>query len=210
MRTTKIAILAVGLALLASCKKDKNTGDNAPENGFRATIEQPANGGGSGERTHINPDWGNENATSVYWSEGDLIKVANQSGSALTFQLTEGENTTSGTFYAKGLPDGFFEPDYVAIYPAANAEETDNTISGTTATFDAMNKYFTISQMPVVSSTYWNMVHGNSPDEVRQDAEGLQTMRNLGRNMAWLLQCIERSGIPAPEAERGNWTSFIR
>ena len=81
---------------------------------------------------------------------------------------------------------------------------------GTTATFDALNKYFTISQMPVVSSTYWNMVHGNSPDEVRQDAEGLQTMRNLGRNMAWLLQCIERSGIPAPAAERGNWTSFIR
>ncbi len=81
---------------------------------------------------------------------------------------------------------------------------------GTTASFDAMNKYFTISQMPVASSTYWNMVHGNSPEEVRQDAEGLQTMRNLGRNLYWLMDCIERSGIPAPKAERGAWTNFIR
>ena len=81
--------------------------------------------------------------------------------------------------------------------------------SGTTATFDAFNKYFTISQMPVVASTYWNAVHGNSPEDVLKDAEGLQTMRNLGRNMAWLLQCIERSGIPAPKSEHGNWTNFI-
>ena len=81
---------------------------------------------------------------------------------------------------------------------------------GTTATFDAMNKYFTISEMPVVGSTYWNAVHGNSPAEVAQDAEGLQTMRNLGRNMAWLMQCIERSGIPAPKSEHANWTNFIR
>ncbi len=81
---------------------------------------------------------------------------------------------------------------------------------GTTATFDVMNKYFTINQMPVVSSSYWNMVHGNTPEEVRQDAEGLQTMRNLGQNMAWLMQCIERSGLPAPENERGAFTNFIR
>ena len=82
--------------------------------------------------------------------------------------------------------------------------------AGTTATFDALNKYFTICQMPVVASTYWNMVHGNNPDEVRQDAEGMQIMRNLGRNMAWLLQCIEKSGIPAPKSERGAITNFIR
>ena len=81
---------------------------------------------------------------------------------------------------------------------------------GTTASFDAMNKYFTISQMPVVSSTYWNMVHGNSPEEVLQDAEGLQTMRNLGTNLAWLMKCIEASGIPAPEAEHRAFTNFIR
>lgn len=84
---------------------------------------------------------------------------------------------------------------------------------GTTAALDVLNKYFTISQMPVVSSTYWNMVHGNRPEEVLQDAEGMQSMRNLGRNMAWLLRCIEagrESGVTPPKAERDNRTNFIR
>ena len=81
---------------------------------------------------------------------------------------------------------------------------------GTTASFDVMNKYFTIAEMPVVSSTYWNMVHGGKPEDVLQDAEGLQTMRNLGRNMAWLMRCIEQSGIPAPTSEHAAWTNFIR
>ncbi len=82
--------------------------------------------------------------------------------------------------------------------------------AGTTATFDDLNKYFTISEMPVVSSSYCNMVHGHNPTEVRQDLEGMQTMRNLGRNMAWLLKCIAASGIPAPENEHGAFTNFIR
>lgn len=62
---------------------------------------------------------------------------------------------------------------------------------GTTASFDVLNKYFTISQMPIVSSTYWNNIHGNNPEETVQDLEGMQTMYNLGKNMAWLLKCIE-------------------
>lgn len=84
---------------------------------------------------------------------------------------------------------------------------------GTTASFDVLNKYFSISQMPVVSSTYWNMVHGRTPEEVRQDSEGLQTMRNLARNMAYLLKCMEsgkQHGITAPKAEKEYWTNFIR
>ncbi len=81
---------------------------------------------------------------------------------------------------------------------------------GTTASFDVLDKYFTISEMPVVSSTYWNQVHGSCPEDVLQDAEGLQTMRNLGRNMAWLIRCITESGIPAPKAERASMTNFIR
>ena len=60
-----------------------------------------------------------------------------------------------------------------------------------TASFDVLNKYFTISQMPIVSSTYWNNVHGNNKEEVVQDLEGMQTMYNLGKNMAWILKCIE-------------------
>ena len=84
---------------------------------------------------------------------------------------------------------------------------------GTSASFDVMNKYFGISQMPVVGSTYWNLVHGRTPGEAVQDAEGMQTLRNLARNMAWMLKCIEagkEAGIEAPTAERGNVTNFIR
>ncbi len=85
--------------------------------------------------------------------------------------------------------------------------------AGTTATLDVLNKYFTISQMPVVSSTYWNMVHGAQSTDVAQDEEGLQTMRNLGRNMAWLLNCIKagrEAGFPAPKADKSSRTNFIR
>lgn len=85
--------------------------------------------------------------------------------------------------------------------------------AGTTASVDVLNKYFTIAQMPVVSSTYWNMVHGACPEDVAKDLEGLQTMRNIARNMAWLLKCIElgkSSSVPAPQAERSFRTNFIR
>lgn len=84
---------------------------------------------------------------------------------------------------------------------------------GASAAFDQLNKYFTINCMPVVSSKYWNMVHGNTPDEVRHDLEGMQVMRTLGRNMAWLLKCIEigrAAGITAPEPEPPVRTNFIR
>lgn len=84
---------------------------------------------------------------------------------------------------------------------------------GASATFDQLNKYFTICSMPVVSSQYWNMVHGNTPEEVKQDLEGLQTMRTLGRNMAWMLKCIEagkQNGILFPEHEEKIATNFIR
>lgn len=85
--------------------------------------------------------------------------------------------------------------------------------AGTTASIDALNKYFTIAEMPVVSSSYWNMVHGDKPEEVLQDAEGLQVMRNLGRNMAWLLKCLEagrNTGVAVPVNEYDNKTNFIR
>ena len=85
--------------------------------------------------------------------------------------------------------------------------------SGTTASFDVLNKYFTICNMPVVSSTYWNNIHGNIMEEARQDEEGLQTMRTLGRNMAWLLKCIEagrKTGIVHPIPEEKIKTNFIR
>ncbi|MEA4972841.1 MAG: flavodoxin family protein [Candidatus Metalachnospira sp.] len=84
---------------------------------------------------------------------------------------------------------------------------------GLTAAMDRMNKYFTISQMPIVSSNYWNGVHGNVPEEVLQDAEGLQTMRILARNMAWMIKCIDagkKAGIEMPVQEEKIRTNFIR
>lgn len=83
---------------------------------------------------------------------------------------------------------------------------------GASATFDQINKYFTINCMPIVSSQYWNQVHGNTPEEVLKDEEGLQTMRTLGNNMAWLLKCIQagkEKGIEFPEREPVVRTNFI-
>lgn len=105
----------------------------------------------------------------------------------------------------------FAGADRFAHKPAAAF--TSARRAGTTASLDVINKYFTISQMPVVSSTYWNMVHGGRAEDVAEDAEGLQTARNLARNMAWLLRCIEagrKAGIEPPEAELKNRTNFIR
>ena len=85
--------------------------------------------------------------------------------------------------------------------------------AGTTATLDVLLKYFSYHRMPIVSSNYWNMVHGNTPDEVGQDLEGLQIMRGLGHNMAWLLKCLEAgrsAGVPMPAQEEKIQTNYIR
>jgi multimeric flavodoxin WrbA len=105
-------------------------------------------------------------------------------------------------FYSSG--------DALAYKPAAGIVSCRR--GGASATFDQLNKYFTINCMPIVSSTYWNEVHGNKPEEVRQDLEGMQTMRTLGHNMAWLLHCIEagkKAGI-TPATEPKVKTNFIR
>jgi multimeric flavodoxin WrbA len=81
---------------------------------------------------------------------------------------------------------------------------------GATTAFDRLNRYFTISQMPVVSSQYWNMVHGFTPDDVRKDLEGLQIMRTLGNNMAWMLKSIRDGKQTPPEREPKVMTNFIR
>lgn len=98
-----------------------------------------------------------------------------------------------------------------AMKPAAAVASARR--AGTTASLDVIQKYFTISQMPIVSSQYWNMVHGNTPEQVLQDKEGLQIMRTLGNNMAWLLQCIEagkKAGIEPMREEKRETTNFIR
>ncbi len=83
-------------------------------------------------------------------------------------------------FYAGGI--NFAHKPFASVVTARRA--------GTTASYDVLNKYAGICQMPMVASTYWNMVHGNAPEQVLQDKEGLQTMYNLGKNMAWMLKCM--------------------
>lgn len=111
-------------------------------------------------------------------------------------------------FYSNGRAG---QPDVFRHKPAAAVASARR--AGTTAALDDIQKFFTISQMPVVSSRYWNNVHGNTPEEVEQDAEGLWTMRQLGRNMAWLLRSIEAgraAGLEPPAQEPGARTNFIR
>ena len=98
-----------------------------------------------------------------------------------------------------------------AFKPAASVAVARR--GGCSASFDVLNKYYGIYQMPVAGSTYWNMVHGCEPGEVKLDTEGMQTMRNLAKNLAWMMKCFEAgkvAGVPLPETERGNQTNFIR
>ncbi len=85
--------------------------------------------------------------------------------------------------------------------------------AGTTTALDQLNKFFAIAEMPIISSRYWNMVHGATPEDVKKDLEGLQTMRVLARNMAWFLKCKKagaEAGVPLPEKEAKISTNFIR
>lgn len=85
--------------------------------------------------------------------------------------------------------------------------------AGTTVTWDQLNKYFGMTQMPIISSRYWNMVHGATPEQVEQDKEGIQIMHILGGNMAYFLKCREAAnklGIPMPEERAVTLTNFIR
>ncbi len=125
---------------------------------------------------------------------GSPVYFAHPSGRLLTFM--------DRAFYSGG--DAFAYKPAAAVLSARRA--------GTTASLDVINKYFTISSMPVVSSTYWNHVYGQQPEQVQEDREGLMTMYNIGKNMAWLLRCIalgREQGVKHPENEK-VLTNFIR
>lgn len=102
----------------------------------------------------------------------------------------------------------FSAADLLRYKPAASVAVCRR--GGASATFDRLNKYFTINCMPIVSSQYWNSVHGLLPGEAVQDVEGLQTMRTLGNNMAWLLKSLKQGGESLPEREPGIMTNFVR
>ena len=125
----------------------------------------------------------------------------------------------SPVYYAapSGQLQAFMDRLFFAYGPKLRGKPAACVVScrrgGATAAFDRLNKYFTITEMPIVSSQYWNQVHGNNREEVLQDAEGMQTMRTLARNMVWLMKCIDagkRTGIDMPEKEPWQPTNFIR
>lgn len=131
---------------------------------------------------------------------GAPVHYAHASGSLLSFM--------DRLFYSNGHAGA---PDVLRFKPAAAVVSARR--GGTTASLDDIQKFFTISQMPIASSRYWNMVHGNTAEEVEQDLEGLWTMRQLARNMAWILRSLEAgraAGIELPEQESPKPTNFIR
>lgn len=131
---------------------------------------------------------------------GSPVHYASASGGATTF--------LDRVFFAasaSGRSSCFTHKPGAAVASARRA--------GTTATLDQLNKYFTITQMPIISGRYWNMVHGANAEEVKQDLEGMQNMRILARNMAWHLKCreaAEKAGVQLPKKEETVWTNFIR
>ena len=105
----------------------------------------------------------------------------------------------------------FFAKKSFANKPAAAVAVARR--AGTTATIDIINKYFTINNMPVISSCYWNMVFGSNGEQAEHDLEGLQTMRTLGENMAWIIKCIDagkKAGVSLPKTEDKIKTNFIK
>ncbi len=134
------------------------------------------------------------------------------------FEAADGLVVGSPVYYAgpngtlTNLLDRLFFSTHFSKRMKVGAAVCSARRGGTTATFDRLNKYFTISEMPIVSGRYWNMVHGSNAEQVLQDEEGMQNMRFVGRNMAFLVRAIaaerERGGLP--QQEEVNYTNFIR
>ncbi len=131
---------------------------------------------------------------------GTPVYFAHPSGAILSFLDRVFYSSTDSNYQKKAFQ---FKPA-AAVSCARRA--------GTTASLDVLNKYFTIANMFIVGSSYWNMVHGRNGEDVKQDKEGLQTMRNIAHNMAWLLKCIElgKQNNIIPKIEVGEMTDFIR
>lgn len=135
---------------------------------------------------------------------------------ALLLAEADGVVIGSPTYYAgaNGQLHAFLDRLFYSTAGAVNktmkvgATVVSSRRAGSTSVFDEINKYFTISSMPIVSSTYWNEVHGFTAEDVEKDLEGLQTMRNLGRNMAFLIKAINASKSEIPAQERGVFTNF--
>lgn len=150
-----------------------------------------------------------------------LNENLNETVKAVTAKLKEADGLVIGSPVYFASPSAEIQAVLDRVFMSAEADlrlkPAAAVISarrgGTTAALDVLNKYLTYTEMPVVSSRYWNMVHGNKPEDVMNDAEGVQIMQVLGRNMAWLLKCIEagkNAGVAKPDAVKKTFTNFIR
>ncbi len=148
---------------------------------------------------------------------GELDKVVNE----LADKTHEADGFVFGSPVYYASPSGEIQVVLDRLFSNAKAELRYKPASsvasarraGTTATIDVLNKYATINEMPIVSSHYWPMVHGNSPEEVMQDREGVEVLQVLGRNMAWLIKSIEagkKAGVEQPVFSKKEKTNFIR
>ncbi|WP_458454449.1 flavodoxin family protein [Methanobrevibacter sp.] len=145
----------------------------------------------------------NEFVKKAYDADGFIF------GSPVHYAAATGAITSflGRAFYSNSNGDGSSAFKFKPAAMVASARR-----AGTTATYDQLNKFFGITQMPIISSFYWNMVHGNSPEEVRQDIEGLETMQQLGKNMAYFMKCIEagrEKGLTIEDKPKTR-TNFIR
>ena len=127
-------------------------------------------------------------------------------GSPVHYAAASGNMTSFMDRLFYSAPKEYFRRKPAAVITSARR-------AGTTTTYEQLLKYPGILEMPIVSSCYWNNVHGACPEDVQKDEEGLRTMRVLARNMAWMLRCIaagRAAGVPEPTQETPVWTNFIR
>lgn len=148
---------------------------------------------------------------------GEMDSIVKEVASAV--KTADGFIVGSPVYYAS--PSGEVMAFLDRLYGVAEADlrfkpaaaVTSARRAGTTATLDVLNKYFEYNQMPIISSRYWNMVHGSNPEDVFKDEEGMQIMRTIGKNMAWILKSIEAgkaAGVAQPVAEEKIFTNFIK
>ena len=132
------------------------------------------------------------------------------------FEAADGLVIGSPVYYASpngtliSFMDRLFYSTHFPKHMKAGAAVVSARRGGNTASFDVLNKYFSISGMPIATATYWNQVHGFTAEDVKKDLEGLQTMRNLARNMVFLMKCIGEGKVKygLPEVEHSAFTSF--
>lgn len=152
------------------------------------------------------------------WCENNGRCVTDDIVNEVNAKLEKADGLVVGSPVYYGSPNGtliafldrlFYSAQY-DMHMKVGAAVVSARRGGNTASFDVLNKYFSISGMPIATSTYWNQVHGFSADDVKKDAEGLQTMRNLARNMSFMMKAIAdaKEKYGAPEMEHGSFTSF--